>query len=61
MSVELITAHAHSNLLCNNFINKRALNVRLSTGQRAHKTHSIGEKIEIIDYSSYSSLPSGRN
>ncbi len=31
------------------------------TTKRAHKTHFIGEKVEIIDYSSYSSLPSGHS
>ncbi len=33
------------------------------TTKRAHKTHTIGvgEKVEITDYSSYSSLPSGHN
>ena len=31
------------------------------TTRRAHKTHSIGEKVEIIGYSSYSSLPSGHS
>ena len=31
------------------------------TTERAHKTHSMGEKVEIMDYSSYSSLPSGHS